>query len=305
MIDREKAGCLLNMFTEAPTPKPMRRKKFLSSCCVVSLMSVLATPAAMRDDSSKSVAQLIDELTEIDEHSPGVNSAAVYEGFIADNKPGSFQVGVLGVPAPKVPPQMSELVRRGPLALPDLIAHLADERPTKLTVGNKDGGRQVGMDAFMFMYFSDEYDPRSPHWFSDKEVKHAPPPMEKDFHGTYRVKVGDVCYVLIGQIVNRRLLAVRYQPSGGLVVNSPTQAPSLIEKVRNDWGNVDADTLKQSLLEDIHAANHPRRVAPRVYTARFVNPALERLRFYFPDTYKGLAGNDQKKKIEFENQTAK
>jgi hypothetical protein len=293
------------MFSDVPATKRMLYKKLLASFWVASIVSVLASPAASGDDSNKSVAQLIDDLTEIDSQSPGINSAAIYEGFIANNGPGSFQGGVLGVPAPKVPPQMRELVRRGAVALPDLIGHLADSRPTKLEVGNKDGGRQVGMDAFMFMYFSDEYDPRLPHWFSDEELTHRPRPMEKDFHGRYIVKVGDVCYVLIGQIVNRRLFAVRYQPSGGLVVNSPIEAPSLVEKVRNDWGSADAATLKQSLLTDVHATNHPKRVGPGEYTARFINPALERLRFYFPDTYNVLAGDDLKKKQEFEKQTAK
>jgi hypothetical protein len=305
MIDRESAWCLLDMFTKAPATKKMLYKKLLVSFCVVSIMSVLATPAASGDDSNNSVAQLIDELTQIDSQSPAIDSAAIYDGFIADNRPGSFEVGVLGVPDPKVPPQMRELVRRGAKALPDLIGHLGDSRQTKLKVGNKDGGRQVGMDAFMFMYFSDEYDPRLPHWFTDEELKSGPRPMEKDFHGTYTVKVGDVCYVLIGQIVNRSLLAVRYQPSGGLVVNSPIEAPSLVGKVRDDWGNADAETLKRSLLEDIHATNQPKRIGPGEYTARFVDPALERLRFYFPDTYKALAGDDLKKKKKFEKQETK
>ena len=58
--------------------------------------------------------------------------------------------------------------------------------------------------------------------------------MERHFSGTYTVKVADVCYTLIGQIVNRHLLAVRYQSSGGPIVNSPLEAPSLAEKVRKD-----------------------------------------------------------------------
>jgi len=44
----------------------------------------------------------------------------------------------------------------------------------------------------------------------------------------YTVKVGDVCYAIIGQIVNRSLMAVRYQPSAGLVINSPIEMPLYI-----------------------------------------------------------------------------
>jgi hypothetical protein len=258
-----------------------------------------------RGFSKRLVDQLIDDLTLIDSQSPGIYSAAVYEGFIADNTPGSFEMGVLGPPPPKVPPQMSELVRRGPLALPELIKHLDDGRPTKLEVGNQPSGNQIGVDAFMFMDFSDEYDPRVPHWFDEAEWKRGPWPMEKAFSGLYTVKVADVCYVLIGQIVNRHLLAVRYQPSGGLIVNSPIEAPSLAEKVKTDWGNTDAENLRQSLLEDIRATNQPKRIGAPEYTRRFVNPALTRLRYYFPDTYAALKGDDLNKKKEFEGQETK
>ena len=255
--------------------------------------------------TEKSVAQLIDDLTQIDSQAPGIDSAAIYQGFIADDAPGSFLVGVLGVAPPKAPPKMLELVRLGPVALPELLKHLDDKRPTKLQVGNDDSpgsSHQVGVDAFSFSFFSDEYDPRSPHWFDQEVLTSGPRPMEKDFHGRYTVKVGDVCYVLIGQIVNRHLLAVRYQPSGGLVVNSPIEAPALAERVRSDWGNVDAEILRASLLADIHAANQPRRISRADYTRRFVNPALERLRLYFPETYASLDGDYLKKRRAFEKQ---
>ncbi len=273
--------------------------KLIAVFLVASAMSGYGIPAVTGDYSRKSVTELIEDLAEIDAQSPGINSAAIYEGFIVDNSPGSFQGGVLGVAPPKVPPQMSELVRRGPVALPELIKHLDDKRVTKLEVGNNPSGRQVGADAFMFMYFSDEYDSRVPH------LIRGPSPMEKDFTGRYTVKVADVCFVLIGQIVNRSLLAVRYQPSGGLVVNSPIEAPVLAEKVRKDWGNADAETLRQSLLEDIHATNRPKQITQAGYTERFVNPALERLRFYFPDAYGALKGNDLKKRKVFESQETK
>lgn len=259
------------------------------------------------DYSKRLVDQLIDDLTQIDSQSPGINSAAVYEGFIAENTPGSFQMGVLGPPPPKVPPQMSELVRRGPLALPELIKHLDDRGPTKFEVGNKPSGNQIGVDAFMFMDFSDEYDPRVPHWFDEAEIKRGDGLhfMAKSFEGRYTVRVADVCYVLIGQIVNRQLLAVRYQPSGGLIVNSPIEAPSLAEKVRSDWGNADTETLRQSLLEDIRATNQPKRISRADYTRRFVNPALARLRCYFPETYGSLQGDDLKKRRGFEDEETK
>jgi len=278
------------------------RSRFITGLLCAPILSVFAIAGPGNDYSHKSVAELIAELPQIDSQSPGINSAAIYEGFLAENSPGPFKGGVLGIAPPKVPPQMSELVRRGPLALAELIKHLDDTRPTKLEVGNKPSGRQVGVDAFMFMYFSDEYDPRAPHWFSEGDRKIGPQPMARAFEGRYTVKVGDVCYVLIGQIVNRRLLAVRYQPSAGLVVNSPIEAPVLVQKVRNDWGNADAEILRKSLLEDVHATNHPKRISRAEYTERFVNPALARLRLFFPEAYNSLESTDLQKRKEFERQ---
>ena len=82
-------------------------------------------------------------------------------------------------------------------------------------------------------------------------------------------------------------------------MNSPIEAPALVERAKNDWGNADAETLRQSLLKDIRG---PKVITREGYTDRFVNPALERLRFYFPETYKTLEGNDLKRRKEFEKQ---
>lgn len=303
-LEGEAGVCLIG--TTLMNPKVfLSFRRFLAGLLVAAIPTVFGLAGSGSDYSQKSVAELIDNLTQIDSQSPGINSATIYEGFIANDSPGSFHGGVLGVPAPKVPPQMSELVRRGPVALPELIKHLDDRRPTRLEVGNKPSGKQVGVDVFMFMFFSDEYDPRVPHWFSEEDWKTGPQPMAKTFKGRYIVKVGDVCFVLIGQIVNRRLLAVRYQPSAGLVVNSPIEAPVLVERVRSDWGNADAEVLKGSLLQDVQARNHPKRISRAEYTERFVNPALARLRLFFPDAYYSLEGSDLQKRKMFERQENK
>jgi hypothetical protein len=70
-------------------------------------------------------------------------------------------------------------------------------------------------------------------------------------NGPYNVKVGDVCFVIIGQIVNRPYQAVRYQPSGSVVVNSPTHDPILAKEVREIWSATNpAQYLVDSLLTD-------------------------------------------------------
>ena len=164
--------------------------KLIAAVFVVCVLILHTTSAVRRDYSTRTVTQLIDDLTQIDSQSPGIDSAAIYGGFIADNTPGPFLVGVLGVAPPKVPPQMRELVRRGPLALPELIKHLDDTRPTKLEVGNNASAtpsHEVGVDEFMFSYFSDEYDPRSPDLGSERGSKSRRAPLSKEFRGRYTV----------------------------------------------------------------------------------------------------------------------
>ena len=288
-----------------PGTRLLNWRHIIAGVFVVFVLSVYVTPCVSSDDSKSSVTQLIDDLTQIDSQAPGIDSAAIYDGFIAEDASTSFHGGVLGVPPPKVPPQMRELVRRGPRALPDLIRHLDDRRPTSLAVGNKDSAspsHQVGVDFFMFTVFSDEYDPRLRRSFSEEELGRGRLLLERKFQGRYTVKVGDVCFVLIGQIVNRQLLAVRYQASAGLVVNSPIETPELAEKVRNDWGKGNVEMLKASLLADIRTGNQPKEVGQIVYSTGDVNSALRRLRLYFRDTYDALKGDDLKKRRIFEEQ---
>jgi len=57
-------------------------------------------------------------------------------------------------------------------------------------------------------------------------------------------------------------------------VNSPIEAPVLVERVRDDWGRADTQVLRATLLEDVHATNQPKGVSQDDYTERFIDPAL-------------------------------
>ena len=287
---------------------PESLKNVTAYATLTALFCLLASASPVRasDKAPKTAAELIDELTQIDEQSLGINSSAIYYGFLADTSTGSFQGGVLGIAPHDASPVLRELVRLGPAALPELLKHLDDKRPTKLTVGNS--GRadaRVGLDFFAFSYFSDEYDPRIFHSWTDEERKNAPQSMMKNFHGRYTVKVGDICYVLVGQIVNRRLLAVRYQPSAGLVVNSPIEAPVLAEKTRKDWENTNADALRASLLDDLHGIAKVKPDELIYYNLEIAFPAFARLRYYFPVTYSTLEGDNLKLRREYERESKK
>jgi len=278
------------------------RRIWIPSLLAIFALSTNICASAADDYSKQSVAQLIDELTQIDSQALGIASYAMYGTFLANDATISLKVGEIGVPPSRVPPQMRELVRRGPLALPELIKHLDDRRPTKWEVGNKPGWStsQIPLEAYWWTIFSDEYDPRSRRP-SDEEPGSWPVMKDsKNFEGRYTMKVGDLCYTLIGQIVNRRLVAVHAQPSAGLMVNSPIEVPVLAEEVKKDWGKADAEELRASLLADLRATS-----SEKWYTQNFNNSALERLRLYFPETYNALEGDDLKRKEIFEAEEAK
>lgn len=238
------------------------------------------TIAATADYSKSTVEELINELAQIDHVAPGLHDTADFEMFIADDEAPRFSSGIVGSVAPVVPPQMRELVRRGSSALPALIAHLGDARPTKLIV------RGMGVDAtFGGVFFEDEYHARNREFHGDFS-------MDRAVTESYTVKIGDVCFALIGQIVNRRLLAIRYQPTAITIINSPIETPDLADQVRKDWGSIDAEGLNASLLADL-------RSNKEYYVS---DSALPRLRLYYPDTYASLAGADAKKRDAFERE---
>ena len=234
--------------------------------------SELAEPS---DLAALSMEELIARLQEVSAQSVGANNLVWAGGFIALDAPPTFRGGVLGTPAPAVPPAMRELVRRGATVLPALLDHLTDARPTKLTAGSS------GQFQFMAAWYADEYDPRDrakPP--ADLHRAGAGTMAEQERFEHHQVKVGDLCFVALGQIVNRSLLAVRYQPSACLVVNSPVKTPRLAAAARADWHDLTAGEFKDFLIKDTTYRN------PDVYTS---NGALQRLLFYFPSDGEPLA----------------
>jgi hypothetical protein len=258
------------------------------------LLSAIAASCGLAANANYAAApvdQLIEDLMLVDAPAPGIDGMTLQSAFLAEEKAPQFNSGVLGAQPPTIPPQMRELVRRGLASLPALIRHLDDKRLTRLVVGGdisfgSERPENTGRFVFMFQYFSDEYDARNR---PAKRTFCSPPCRESYFHGTYTVRVGDVCYALVGQIVNRNLIPVHYQPTAGLVVNSPIETPTLIERVTADWHGLDAQGHETSLLADIRTAD-----------IRSFDPAFARLRFYYPDAYRALSDEDRKKRDAFE-----
>ncbi len=244
----------------------------------------LATQVAWAENvSTKSVDALIDDLTAMNGDTLGISDDAMYEGFLATDDAPQLVSGTLPSRSVTINLSMREIVRRGASALPVLLAHLDDKRPTRMHVG-EDAPK---LQTFGGQFFSDEYDARD---LKSKRNDCTDDGKCRSFDHPYTIKIGDVCEVLIGQIVNRRLAAARYQPSSLVYVNSPVETPSLAERLRKDWDGLDAKAHEASLLSDLRSDGE----------LDGYRDALIRLRFYFPSTYAALSGKDLEKRNAFE-----
>ncbi|HKB38235.1 MAG TPA: helix-turn-helix domain-containing protein [Gemmataceae bacterium] len=156
-----------------------------------------------------------------------------------------------------------ELVKLGPAALPRLVAHLSDKRRTRMasvypTLGGY--GRTFDINPRV------EKEPKPPKDAADVSDSQSPP----------RPTVGDLCYVALGQIVNRDFSAVRYIPSLQVAVDSPTHSRALHEGVKARWGSMTPEKHKASLLADfLKPDSESRLVGACLRLASYYPEALE------------------------------
>lgn len=139
-----------------------------------------------------------------------------------------------------------QLVSLGPRALPFLLEALDNKTPTKL--------KQTHHGGFGGMFLCSEMGSNPTNSIEQKALASLPK-HEIGFPGRlvtdYTVKIGDVCFVIIGQIVGRAYLAVRYQPTAIIVINSPVEDRALAKAVRDIWSSTNAtQRLFQSLRFD-------------------------------------------------------
>jgi hypothetical protein len=116
----------------------------------------------------------------------------------------------------------------------------------------------------------------------------------------YTVTVGDVCFVIIGQITNRTYLAAQYQPTACVYIISPTHDPKIAADVRAIWSSDDpTQMLYNSLRSDWDSAHAD---------SSYDEGALLRLGYYYPQQTENLLldllpqfeAADKSEHIEFE-----
>ena len=217
--------------------------------------------------SYSDIETLINRLTEVSEI--GYGYSAMFSGtqFLPYSDSDELGALVLGSQAPTKSSILEGIVRQGISAVPSLLKHLDDSRKTRIPP----------MQGMMWMSFADEYD------FNRRTRKEVPEGVNRDMLGeiglsSHTITVGDLCFVALGQILNRSFIATGYQPSGGLGVNSPTYSKRLCSVVRKDWQGITAERHLQLLTQDFVTPDHEsRRIG-----------AYRRLAFYYPKSVEAL-----------------
>ncbi|HLX60277.1 MAG TPA: hypothetical protein VKX17_03240 [Planctomycetota bacterium] len=213
---------------------------------------------------------LIRKLADTTEMGYGYSASFSGSQFLPYNDADEMHTLILGRQAPERSEELEGLVRAGMRAVPALLKHLSDERATKIP----------SVKGMMFTEFSDEYD------YNRRTRKDRPEGVNhKNFFDDgqghpdgHTLTVGDLCFVALGQIVNRNFQASRYQPSGGMVISSPTYSKTLREQILKDYDGFTAEKHKRQLIEDFTEADSEyRRIG-----------AYRRLAYYYPDEVEAL-----------------
>lgn len=255
---------------------------------VIVLVSCLQ-PAA-QEGGQEDMEKLIDELIEVTE--PGFGYSVYFSGseFLPYEGTEAVSTFVFGGMRATRSETLKKIVERGADAVPLLLKHIGDDRKLKMEP----------LSAMEWMEFSDEYDFNrrtreepaegvNRGLFDDDENQNEGDEVEGENAAEradqHALTVGDLCFVALGQIVNRGYSATRYQPSGGLVVNSPTHSKALRKAIIADWSGLTREKHKNLLIEDfLHPDSEDRRIG-----------AYFRLALYYPETVEPLVLEELKK----------
>lgn len=264
---------LISCLLAAGTPVALQAGNPASS---VRIKTVAVDPSLSRLTNEELINLLQDEKQQevIDSpQSSHTSQPALAYGFLPVDAPRPGDENVVRRPQS---PVMTELVRRGVAALPTLIRHLGDSRPTGLSVRGVDIGHTGFGDQF-----DARYPDRQPPGVNtvDNSGENPLPPR-----ATYTLKVGELCYGAIGKIVNRQLSTVGSRVGHTSAVNSPLLYPQLARAVKADWGNLTAEEHAQSLRADILQRNERGYPGPHSWNA------IRALLFYYPDTGRETVG---------------
>lgn len=226
--------------------------------CVVTLglLAIIARADEPKKPEADPAKALIDQLTEVSRQDIGYSASVTGTAFHPLGRRESHAM-ILGQRPHVESDAMRSLVKLGVIAVPALLDHLADDRRTKITLEHS-----IGFGGLMMTQDKGEMG------------------EEMDGKGIgaivrYTVRVGDLCYVALGQIVNRNYTAVRYQPTAIIYATSVPRCRQLRADLVKEWGGLTADKHRDSLAKDLDSDLEHIRIGASLRLAYYYPEALE------------------------------
>ncbi len=218
----------------------------------------LSPRTALSPDEKEEIENLIRDLYDIDkpEDVVGLLESPFETVFLPVGRFGYF--GERLPEKVKSSPAFRKLVEYGPRAMPFLLKSLDDNGTTGLLIKVEDPRRHPAASEMM--------------WFETAVMGNPANPLEKRVLGlgvhcwpsmrepepeieAYRIKVGDVCFAALGQIVGRHYCPADHggdaMNTGDIAITTPVHNPKVCAKVREIWASDNpAQRLFDSLLLD-------------------------------------------------------
>jgi hypothetical protein len=239
-----------------PTQSRFAGIGLIAVLCLAASIGGVQVPQKKPQKPAAEVEALIDQLTQVDQQDVGYSASVSGSSFLPLGQSHTGMALLFQEPS-ATSDALRSLVKLGVKALPTLLEHLKDERPTKIKLSHP--------GVFGGMYITQDGD--------NAEKLEGLGRAETD----YTIMVGDLCYVAIGQIVNRRYWAVRYQPTAIIFVTSVPKSKKLREEVIKAWSDLTPAKHEESLTRDILEDGYSR------------DSASLRLAYYYPAALETVA----------------
>lgn len=229
-----------------------------------------AAAKPVKPKAEEDIRSLIGKLADIADSDYGYSATSTGTIFLPLDREGQFATGLLFQRPNVRSDTMRRIVQQGAKAVPELIAHLDDRRPTKIKVKHRGG-----MGG---LFFREVYD------YNGRTRKTSPLEKPKtkekdDAHNSFgrrisshTITVGDLCFVALGQIVNRDFTVMWYQPTAIIYVCPPSLSPALRAAAKKEWSDLTPEKHRASLVKDFLERDHEYR---RIEAAK-------RLAYYYP-----------------------
>lgn len=163
---------------------------------------------------------------------------------------------------------LRQLVAMGAVAIPELLRHLDNDRPTGF------GGSPLANNPhmmFRYLEHTEEVDPYDREALALLARRAKSLPADDDARA-HQLTVGDLCFYALGQIVNRYYLPFQFPAKFTAIVTSPIRFPGMVQHLRQQWGTLDTAQHMAQLSSEMAQAG----------TSRFREDTWLRLQHYYP-----------------------